>query len=110
MGAQTWKEFLSRHWELIVAAHFFTVEVWNRRGLQRFIVLLFIKARTKATSETAATSAHANNAPLFSRLIVGFGIPACEPASAIHFNSRRTSCAVCQRASMRRAPPHGLLE
>ena len=35
----TWKEFLSRHWELIVAADFFTVEVWTRRGLQRFIVL-----------------------------------------------------------------------
>jgi hypothetical protein len=28
----TWKEFLSRHWELIVAADFFTVEVWTRRG------------------------------------------------------------------------------
>jgi len=32
----TWKEFLSRHWKLIVAADFFTVEVWTRRGLQRF--------------------------------------------------------------------------
>ena len=32
----TWKEFLSRHWEMIVAADFFTVEVWTRRGLQRF--------------------------------------------------------------------------
>jgi transposase len=29
----TWKEFLSRHWELIVAADFFSVEVWTRRGL-----------------------------------------------------------------------------
>ena len=26
----TWKEFLSRHWEVIVAADFFTVEVWTR--------------------------------------------------------------------------------
>ena len=26
----TWKEFLSRHWELIVEADFFTVEVWTR--------------------------------------------------------------------------------
>ena len=26
----TWKEFLSRHWELIVATDFFTVEVWTR--------------------------------------------------------------------------------
>jgi hypothetical protein len=36
----TWKEFLTRHWELIVAADFFSVEVWTRRGLQRFLVLL----------------------------------------------------------------------
>src|SRR6516225_9442089 len=34
----TWKEFLSRHWEIIVATDFFTVEVWTRRGLQRFVV------------------------------------------------------------------------
>jgi hypothetical protein len=26
----------SPHWQLIVAADFFTVEVWTRRGLQRF--------------------------------------------------------------------------
>jgi hypothetical protein len=32
----TWKEFLSQHWDLIAAADFFTVEVWTRRGLQRF--------------------------------------------------------------------------
>jgi len=28
----TWKEFLKRHWEQIVAADFFTIEVWTRRG------------------------------------------------------------------------------
>jgi putative transposase len=27
----TWKEFLTRHWELIVAADFFTIEVWTRK-------------------------------------------------------------------------------
>ena len=43
----TWKEFLSRHWDLIVAADFFTVEVWTRRGLQRFIVLFFIDLSTR---------------------------------------------------------------
>jgi putative transposase len=43
----TWKEFLSRHWELIVAADFFTVEVWTRRRLQRFIVLFFIDLSTR---------------------------------------------------------------
>jgi hypothetical protein len=46
-GKTTWKEFLSRHWELIVAADFFTVEVWTRRGLQRFIVLFFIDLSTR---------------------------------------------------------------
>src|SRR4029450_8232199 len=43
----TWKEFLTRHWELIVAADFFTVEVWTRRGLQRYIVLFFIELSTR---------------------------------------------------------------
>src|SRR5205809_3800608 len=42
-----WKEFLSRHGELIVAADFFTAEVWTRRGLQRFIVLVFIELSTR---------------------------------------------------------------
>jgi transposase InsO family protein len=43
----TWKEFLSRHWEMIVATDFFTVEVWTRRGLQRFLVLFFIDLSTR---------------------------------------------------------------
>ena len=38
----TWKEFLSRHRELIVAADFFTIEAWTRRGLTRFVVLFLI--------------------------------------------------------------------
>src|SRR2546427_1631244 len=46
-GKTTWKEFLSRHGELIVAADFFSVEVWTRRGLQRFIVLFFIELSTR---------------------------------------------------------------
>ena len=43
----TWKEFLIRHWDLIVAADFFTVEVWTCRGLRRFIVLFFIELSTR---------------------------------------------------------------
>src|SRR5260370_13361824 len=43
----TWKESLSRHWELIVATDFFTVEVWTKRGLQRFIILFFIDLSTR---------------------------------------------------------------
>src|SRR5713101_875761 len=55
----TWKEFLSRHWELIVAADFFTVEVWTRRGLQRFVVLFFIELSTRKV-EIAGIAAVAN--------------------------------------------------
>jgi putative transposase len=43
----TGKDFLARHWELIVAADFFTVEVWTRKGLQRFIVLFFLNLSTR---------------------------------------------------------------
>jgi len=43
----TWKEFLSRHWEQIVATDFFTVEVWTPKGLTRFIVLFFIDLSTR---------------------------------------------------------------
>ena len=43
----TWKEFLSRHWGQMGAADFFTVAVWTRRGLQRFLVLFFIDLSTR---------------------------------------------------------------
>jgi putative transposase len=43
----TWKEFLSRHWEQIVATDFFTIEVWTATGLQRVIVLFFIELSTR---------------------------------------------------------------
>ena len=43
----TWKEFLKRHWDLIVAADFFTIEVWTRKGLTRFLVLFFIDLKTR---------------------------------------------------------------
>jgi putative transposase len=43
----SWKEFLAQHWDLIVAADFFTVEVWTGKGLRRFIVLFFIELSTR---------------------------------------------------------------
>jgi hypothetical protein len=43
----TWKEFLTQHWDLIVAADFFTIEAWTRRGLQRFIVLFLMELSTR---------------------------------------------------------------
>jgi len=43
----TWKEFLSRHWDVIAGADFFTVELWTRSGLTRFIVLFLIDPSTR---------------------------------------------------------------
>jgi putative transposase len=53
----TWKEFLRQHWELIVAADFFTVEVWTRRGLQRYIVLFFMELSTRRIEVAGIASA-----------------------------------------------------
>jgi putative transposase len=55
----TWKEFLSRHWELIVAADFFTVEVWTGSGLTRFLVLFLIDLSTRRV-EIAGIAAKAD--------------------------------------------------
>src|SRR5882762_3705338 len=43
----TWKEFLTQHWEQIVASDFFTIEVWTPTGLKRFIVLFFMEISTR---------------------------------------------------------------
>ncbi|PWT82042.1 MAG: hypothetical protein C5B58_08885 [Acidobacteria bacterium] len=43
----TWKEFLDRHWDQIIATDFFTVEVWTCCGLTRFVVLFFIDLTTR---------------------------------------------------------------
>src|SRR5438093_9185837 len=43
----TWKEFLTRHWDQIVATDFFSVEVWTCSGLTRFIVLFFMDLSTR---------------------------------------------------------------
>jgi putative transposase len=55
----TWKEFLTGHWNLLAAADFFTVEVWTRKGLQRFLVLFFIELSTRRV-HIAGISARAN--------------------------------------------------
>jgi len=57
---RTWKEFLAQHGELLVAADFFTVEVWTRKGLQRFMVLLFIELSTRKV-EIAGIGSVANS-------------------------------------------------
>jgi putative transposase len=55
----TWKEFLTQHWELIVAADFFTVEAWTGRGLQRFVILFFMELSTRRV-EIAGIASHAD--------------------------------------------------
>jgi putative transposase len=55
----TWKEFLSQHWELLVAADFFTVEVWTAKGLKRFLVLFFLDLASRRV-EIAGVAAGAN--------------------------------------------------
>jgi putative transposase len=55
----TWKEFLARHWEGIVAADFFTIEAWTGKGLTRFLVLFLIDLSTRRV-EIAGLSRQAN--------------------------------------------------
>ena len=43
----TWKEFLERHWDVLVAADFFSIEIWTPQGLTRYIVLFFIDLSTR---------------------------------------------------------------
>ncbi len=45
--------------DLIVATDFFTVEVWTRRGLRRFVVLFFIELSTRKV-QVAGIAAKAN--------------------------------------------------
>jgi putative transposase len=55
----TWKEFLSRHRDLIVAADFFTIEAWTGNGLTRFLVLFLIDLATRRV-EIAGVAREAN--------------------------------------------------
>jgi hypothetical protein len=54
-----WGEFLTQHRELIVAAHFFTVEVWTASELKRFLVLFFLDVSTRRV-EIAGVASTAN--------------------------------------------------
>ena len=57
----TGKEFLARHRELIVAADFFTIEAWTRRGLTRFLVLFLIDVSSRRV-QIAGVTKDANGA------------------------------------------------
>lgn len=51
------EEFLAQHWGLIVAADFFTVEVWTWKGLRRFLVRFFIDLATRQVEIAGISSA-----------------------------------------------------
>jgi putative transposase len=55
----TWREFLCRHREVMVAADFFTIEAWTRRGLTRFLVLFLIDLSSRRV-EIAGLARQAN--------------------------------------------------
>lgn len=43
----TWAEFLRRHWEVMAATDFFTVEIWSVTGIVRYQVLFVIRLATR---------------------------------------------------------------
>jgi putative transposase len=55
----TWKELLSRHREVTVAADFFTIEAWTRKGLTTFLVLFLIDLSSRRV-EIAGVTREAN--------------------------------------------------
>jgi putative transposase len=54
-----WNKFLTRHGDWIVAADFFTVEMWTQRERQRFVVLFFLDVSTRRV-EIAGMAGPAN--------------------------------------------------
>jgi hypothetical protein len=43
----TWKAFLTRHWEVLAAMDFTTLEVWTQQGLQTFYLLFVLEQSTR---------------------------------------------------------------
>lgn len=43
----SWDTFLRAHWGAVVAADFFTVEIWTKRGLTRYFVFFVIDLATR---------------------------------------------------------------
>ena len=51
----TWKEFLVRERAVIVAADFFSIEAWTRRGLTRFLVFFLIDVSSRKVEIAGVT-------------------------------------------------------
>jgi len=52
----TWREFLSAHWEMIGVADFFTVQVWTRVGLVRYLIFFALELSTRRVHVAGVTS------------------------------------------------------
>jgi putative transposase len=52
---QTWHTFLKAHWPAVVAADFFTTEVWTARGLVTYYTLFFIELASRRVHVLGST-------------------------------------------------------
>ena len=50
-----WNKFLKAHWRMIAAADFFTVEIWTRAGLTRYLVLFVIDLSSRRVNIAGIT-------------------------------------------------------
>jgi transposase len=71
----TRKEFLTQHWELIVAADFFTIEVWTAKGLQRFIVPFLIDLSTTRVEKSQSERVRGEICAQHQRIMSGTAHP-----------------------------------
>ena len=51
----TWSKFLKAHWEVMGATDFTTVEVWTRRGLVTFYILVVMRLSTRRVEIAGVT-------------------------------------------------------
>jgi transposase InsO family protein len=51
-----WQTFLKSHWNMVAATDFFTVEVWNIRGLTTYYILFVIKLATRTITIAGITT------------------------------------------------------
>jgi hypothetical protein len=50
-----WRTFLQAHWPALVAADFFTTEVWTARGLVRYYTAFVIELHTRRVAVLGST-------------------------------------------------------
>ena len=53
--AMTWRTFVQAHWSALVAAHFFTTEVWTARGLITYYTAFVIDVQSRRVQVIGCT-------------------------------------------------------